>query len=150
MVRRFVFSKRWRYVAIIVAGVAVLSLPFVFQSRPTATLVSGGHEYTLEIVASKAAQAKGLGGRESLAQDRGMLFVFEKPSKQCFWMKDMQFPIDIIWLDSTKKVTSVVPDVSPDSYPLQYCGDNTTKYVIELNAGEAKRADIKLSDSLQV
>lgn len=150
MGRRFVLPKRWRYAAIIAAGLVVLSLPFVFQSRPTATLVSGSYEYTLEIVASKAAQAKGLGGRESLAQDHGMLFVFDKPAKQCFWMKDMRFSIDIIWLDSAKKVTSKVPNVSPDSYPMQYCGDATTKYVIELNAGEAKRAGIKLGNILQL
>lgn len=150
MGRRIVFSKRWRYAAIIAAGLVVLSLPFVFQSRPTTTLVSGSREYTLEIVASKAAQTKGLGGRENLAQERGMIFVFEKPDKQCFWMKDMQFAIDIIWLDSAKKVTSVVPNVSPDSYPMQYCGDATTKYVIELNAGEAKRAGITLGSVLQL
>ena len=150
MVRRFVFSKRWRYAAIIAAGLVVLSLPFVFQSRPTATLVSGSYEYTLEIVASKAAQAKGLGGRENLAQDRGMLFVFEKPATQCFWMKDMQFPIDIIWLDNAKKVTSVVPNVSPDSYPMQYCGDATTKYGIELKAGEAKRAGLSIGKQVSL
>lgn len=85
-----------------------------------------------------------------LAKDRGMVFVFDKPGTQCMWMKNMQFPIDIIWLDEAKKVTSIVPNVSPSSYPMQYCGATTTKYVIELNAGETKRAGIKLGDNLQL
>ena len=79
-----------------------------------------------------------------------MLFVFAKPSVQCFWMKDMQFPIDIIWLDSTKKVTHIETNVDPMTYPKQYCGDDTTKYVIELRAGEAAAAQIAVARTLNL
>ena len=132
-------------------AVAVVLLPFFVSMKPTATLRVGERAYVLSIAASKAAQKKGLGGRESLARDRGMLFVFDAPATQCFWMKDMQFPIDIIWLNSAKQVTHVAANVAPDTYnvasdmyPQQYCGDASTKYVVELNAGEAKQADLRV------
>lgn len=131
--------KSWIFASI--AVVAVL-LPFFVSMKPTATLRVGERSYVLNIAASKASQEKGLGGRESLAQDRGMLFVFKAPATQCFWMKDMQFPLDIIWLNSTKQVTYVAANVTPATYPQQYCGDASTKYVVELNAGEAKRAGL--------
>lgn len=146
------FKNKQKLVTICVAVMAVIALmlPFALARPATVTLRVGQQTYALNIAATAAAQKKGLGGRETLARDRGMLFVFDTPGTQCFWMKDMQFPIDIIWLDSTKKVTSTVPNITPDSYPQQYCGDVTTKYVIELNTGEAKRAGIKIGDTLEL
>ncbi len=131
-------------------AVVVLVLPYVLLTPATARLRAGDQTYTLVIAATSSAQSRGLGGREKLPHNEGMLFVFDKPAAQCFWMKDMQFPIDIIWLDSAKTVTYIAPQVSPESYPQEYCGDGTTKYVIELNAGEAKRADIKTGSVLDL
>lgn len=124
-------------------GLAVLALilPFFFAGHPTATLKSGGREYQLEIVSTAESQQKGLSDRRNMAESRGMLFVFDPAETQCIWMKDMQFPLDIIWLDATKTVVKVAENVAPSTYPEKYCADST-KYVIELNAGEAKRADI--------
>jgi uncharacterized membrane protein (UPF0127 family) len=137
-------SARKTYVRYGLVALAVLALilPFFFVGQPTVTLESGGRSYRLEIVSTAESQEKGLGGRRNMASDRGMIFVFDPPAVQCFWMKDMQFPLDIIWLNSAKKVTKVAANVSPSTYPEKYCGDDTTKYVIELNAGEAKKAGI--------
>lgn len=85
-----------------------------------------------------------------MASDQGMIFVFDPPSVQCFWMKDMEFPLDIIWLNRAKTVIKVAANVSPSSYPEKYCSDEEAKYVIELNAGEAKRADIVVGRRLQL
>lgn len=133
---------------IVVTALVALVLPFVVTSSTTAKLQTRDLTYTLDIATSEAAQQRGLGGREVLAQDEGMLFIFDKPAVRCMWMKDMNIPIDILWLDSTKKVTYIAPNVAPGSYPQQFCGDAKTKYVIELNAGEAKRAGIKLGNIL--
>jgi len=141
--------KALRYGFVALAIIAVI-LPFFFIGRPTTTLVSGGREYHLEIVSTAESQQKGLGSRRNMASDRGMIFVFDPPATQCFWMKDMQFPLDIIWLNSAKQVTKVAANVSPSSYPEKYCSDNATKYVIEINAGEAKKADIAVGDTLKL
>ena len=135
-------------IRLISVAVAALFAPF-FAMRPTGTrFTSGGQTYYLEKAMTQAAREKGLGGRSSLAENRGMLFVFDTQVVQCFWMKDMQFPLDIIWLDSQKKVTYEVANLSPATYPQSYCGDNSTRYVVELRAGEAKRTGITIGKTL--
>ena len=85
-------------------------------------------------------QEKGLSGTAALDPNSGMLFWNAAEAKQCFWMKDMHYNLDIIWLDRNKKVTHIEYNLSPKTYPKTFCAQG--KYVIELNAGEAKRSGI--------
>lgn len=103
----------------------------------------------LEQVTTPEAMAKGLSGRTSLPQDQGMLFTYSQPGEYCFWMKDMQFPIDIIWVDADKKVINVHENVPPESYPEEFCPDKPAMYVIEVNAGVAKQAYLSSGSQLQ-
>jgi len=96
-----------------------------------------GLRYNLEVVTKPADLAKGLGGRNSLPEKSGMLFVFEKAGKHCIWMKNMRFSLDVIWLDTQKQVVKVASEVSANSYPQEFCPDKPAKYVIELNPGLA-------------
>lgn len=86
--------------------------------------------------------ANGLSGKESLAETDGMLFVFEVPGKYGFWMKDMQFPIDIIWIDGSKTVLGVTSDVASSTYPNLFLPPADNSYVLELNSGAAMRFGI--------
>lgn len=70
----------------------------------------------------------------------GMLFVFGGEGTRCFWMKNMRFPLDIVWLDATARVSAVESDLSPSSYPHMFCHPGS--YVAELNAGQARAAGI--------
>ncbi len=133
---------------LIAAGVMALLLPFLFQSRPTVTLKSGGREYKLEVVATPESRQKGLSGRPDMPDDRGMIFVFDEPAVQCIWMKDMRFSLDIAWLDGEKRITHIEQAVSPDTYPRQFCPSEPARYVVELNAGEAERAGLKAGQTL--
>lgn len=99
--------------------------------------------YKLSVADTEEARNKGLSGRKSLANDEGLVFVFDLPGKHCFWMKDMSFPIDIIWLDSAKKVVHIEQHVAPDSYPKTFCPVKDATHVVELAAGEAKKTDIR-------
>ena len=56
---------------------------------------------------------KGLAVKDQLKENEAMFFVFDKPEKHSFWMKDMNFPIDIIWLDSTDKVVHIEQNLQP-------------------------------------
>lgn len=103
--------------------------------------------YPLERADTNQTRIKGLSGRENLPPRTGMLFVFERPAEQCIWMKDMSFSLDIIWLDEAKKITKIEQNVSPDTYPATFCADET-KYVIELNSGDAQ--DLGLSPDQQL
>jgi len=133
--------------AVALAVVALL-LPFVFSSRGFRTLQIHGESVQLEVVSTPAAQSKGLGGRATMSNDRGMLFTFAQPTVQCFWMKDMQFSLDIVWLNSSKKVVMIEKDVSPKTYPKAFCAP-TTAYVIEINAGKAASLGIRTGETLR-
>lgn len=92
---------------------------------------------------------KGLSGRVSLPTEEVMLFVFPEPGLHCFWMKDMQFPIDMIWLDSKKEVIKIESAVQPSTYPERFCPDQPARYVVEVNAGQAQRAGVTVGTRLQ-
>ncbi len=75
-------------------------------------IIAGKH-YTLEVADTEEKRTLGLGKREELCDDCGMLFVFEKPGQYGFWMKDMHFSIDILWIKDGKvvyKKSSASPD----------------------------------------
>ena len=110
----------------------------------TRTLRVGDNKYSLELATTPGQQEKGLSGRASMPQDHGMLFIFGGASDQCFWMKGMHFPLDIIWTDALHKVVYMQPDLSPSTYPHTYCSTSAANYVIELNAGAVKRSGIHM------
>lgn len=100
--------------------------------------------YTLEIADTDTLRERGLSYRTRLAPHTGMLFVFDAPALLKFWMKDMNFPLDIIWLNEDKKIVHIEHSLSPDTYPQSFGPDIPTQYVIELNAGEAKKANLSV------
>ena len=91
----------------------------------------------LEYAKTPAELSTGLSNRNVMARDMGMLFVFDKSATHCFWMKDMYFDIDIVWLDADKRIVAKELRVSPDTYPRNYCPDVKAQYVVEVNAGFA-------------
>lgn len=103
---------------------------------------------SFDLAQSPEAQARGLSGRPSLPEDNGLMFVFLSPGQQCFWMKDMQFPLDIIWLTPEKVVAHIEPNVSPDSYPQTFCPTVYAQYVLEVNAGVAGKLNIQKDQKL--
>jgi uncharacterized membrane protein (UPF0127 family) len=129
------------------AVIVVLVIP-AHSSRPGKILLLGERRFHMLVATTEEEQHKGLGGRESLGKDEGMLFVFDQPGVQCFWMKGMQFPLDIIWLDAGKRVVHIESNVLPASFPESFCPPTKTQYVIELNAGEVKQNRINVGQKL--
>lgn len=100
----------------------------------------GGERFTLQTAVTETERERGLGGRESLCKACAMLFVFETPGRYAFWMKDMRFSIDIIWL-SHDRVVFVAESISPDFTGIldpPVIADR----VIELSAGAAKNVTV--------
>lgn len=98
-------------------------------------LVVGEEKFQVEVVDTPSLRAKGLGGRESLATSTGMLFVFEEPAIQTFWMKDMAFSIDIAWINSDWCVVNIAHNVSPETFPDTFVPSEKSTFVLEVNAG---------------
>src|SRR3990167_4883700 len=98
--------------AIVTAG--VIYFRNLYSGKTTVTV--GTAKISAEVVDEPAELAQGLSGRDSLLSGNGMLFVFPNVDYHAIWMKDMKFPIDIIWLDENKQVVDVVESATPESY----------------------------------
>jgi uncharacterized protein len=109
-----------------------------------------GHVFTAELMEKDEDRAMGLMYRRSLAQDRALLFLFERPDFHGIWMKNCRFPIDIVWLDAEHKVVHVekaAPPCKQDPCPV-YQPLKRASYVVEMNAGQAYREKLELGTSI--
>ncbi len=87
----------------------------------------------IEIADTDSERVRGLSGREKLENIDGLLFVFPTSNRHAIWMKDMEFPIDIIWIDEDLKVIDITKNATPDSYPAVYRPISSARYAIETN-----------------
>lgn len=108
----------------------------------------GGVSLRLEYATTTTAREKGLGGRESLPDDYGMLFVFPEYGYYGIWMKDMLVPIDIFWLDADGHVVSIKQDVATSTYPNVFYPSAPARYVLETSAGFAEEHGVEKDPSL--
>jgi uncharacterized protein len=92
----------------------------------------------------------GLSGFASLEDNQTMLFIFPNSDSYGFWMKDMLFSIDILWLDEDYKVISFEEDVSPQTFPKAFFPKSPAKYVLEFKAGILAKINIKEGDMVLV
>ncbi|MGN6708683.1 MAG: DUF192 domain-containing protein [Candidatus Nitrosocosmicus sp.] len=98
-------------------------------------------------------QAKGLSIKNSLNDSEGMLFPFDKPGDYSFWMKDMKFPIDILWIDTNNKIVHIEKNLQPCIFFLlcpSYSPHSNSKYVLEINADLTTRNNITVGDSVYI
>ncbi|MDB5194296.1 MAG: hypothetical protein JWN50_310 [Parcubacteria group bacterium] len=104
----------------------------------------------VDISDTPALREQGLSGRNALAKDSGMLFVFQTPTQPGFWMKDMNFSLDIVWISSEKKIIGVEKSLSPDTYPKTFYPPGDILYVLELPAGYFDAHRFKIGDSVSI
>lgn len=114
----------------------------------TEVIQIGERNVTVLVADTPEEQRQGLSGRTGLGPDEGMLFVFQKDDLYGIWMKDMKFPIDIVWLSLTGKVITIEPNVSPQTYPHTFTPKTPARYVLELPAGYAQRHNLKVGDTI--
>lgn len=107
-----------------------------------------GQDIKVELALTEEAQTRGLSGRTELKEQEGMLFIFAKPDKYYFWMKGMNFPIDMIWIDKNMKVIYIKNNAQPESYLETYGPDANAKYVLEVVAGFSDKNNLKEGDDV--
>ena len=103
-------------------------------------ITGGTTTVKVELARTPPEQEKGLSGRTSLPDDHGLLFIFDHADKYGFWMPDMKFPIDMIWIDSNWQIVSIAPSVTPESYPHVFTPKAPASYVLEVSSGKAARS----------
>lgn len=131
---------------IVIVGLVLASI-VIFNSDNSSVRI-GNEKYRLIVVQDERSRAQGLSGRSSLANDQAMLFKFDSEKEQCFWMKDMKFAIDIVWLNSRGEVVAVEKNVLPESYPANYCHKGQS--VIEFTSGQVEASRLQVGDRLKL
>lgn len=114
-----------------------------FPNYPHEILQIGSHSLDVAIADTQPRREQGLSGVKELRSGQGLLFKFDTPGRYAFWMKNMLFPIDMVFIDSQMKVVEVIPTISPDTYPQAFSSKKRDYlYVLELGAGEVKKLHI--------
>lgn len=105
---------------------------------------------TAEVADTKSTREQGLSGRTSLKDNEGMLFVFDTPGRYGFWMKDMLFSLDLIWINQEGIVVEVERNAPKDSYPKTYMNASPANYVLEVNAGMAEEQGLFIGSKVKI
>lgn len=127
---------------------------WLFKTKPeleTANLRIGEASFRVEIADTLRTRSQGLSSRASLAEDSGMLFIFNIPFSYPFWMKDMSFPLDMVWIrkGAVIGVTENVPPPSGNILTLPtYSPPGVIDEVLEINAGTFKKFGLKIGDAV--
>lgn len=142
-----------KYIKQIVYGLGVVIVVLLFllitiNTQPVdddlarGKIVFNDIEFVVEIVDTPELRAQGLSLREVLSLNTGMLFVFSESDKHGFWMKDMLFPIDIIWFDDEFVVVDVKENLAPESYPEVFKPRVPARFALEINISGISDNDI--------
>jgi uncharacterized protein len=112
-----------------------------------------GKKIRAEIMKTPDEMMRGMMFRDSLAPDRGMLFVHERPGNYPYWMFQVRIPLDIIWLDRDQRIVEISADTPPCKTAASQCpnygGHALAQFVVELAGGRAAANGLKLGDRLQ-
>ena len=115
----------------------------------------GNVSFNIELAETSQQVTRGLSGRDSLAQGTGMLFVHKDEKRYTFWMKDIRFPLDMIWIDARCRVADISAQVPPpepgQSDPsISLISPNVpVLHVLEINAGAAAGEGISIGDAVR-
>lgn len=129
-------------------------------SAPTSTalpdgpaVVIGGVSFGAEIADTSALRTKGLSNRPSLPRQTGMLFIFPSGTASNFWMREMQFPLDFVWIGADCKVVSLslnVPHPETPTSPLPlYKSSQPAEFNFEINGGEVVALGLAIGDDVR-
>jgi uncharacterized protein len=103
----------------------------------------------VDLALTSKAQEQGLSGRKELKENEGMLFVFDHIGKYSFWMKDMNFPLDIIWIGEDMRVIYIKKNALPESYPEAFTPSQDARYVLEVISSFSQKNNLKKGDKVE-
>ncbi|MDD5291486.1 MAG: DUF192 domain-containing protein [Patescibacteria group bacterium] len=147
--------KKILFLSCLLAVLIIATFLIFFLSdaqNQTKVIKINGAEIKAEIAKTPIEQYRGLSGRDSLCGDCGMLFIFPNKIERTFVMRDMLFPIDIIWIDDVKivKIDKELPPPAPGPLDLKkYKSGQPVNYVLEVNGGFCLENDIREGDKVE-
>lgn len=113
---------------------------------PRTTLTAGMHRIDTQVAATPEQRSIGLMFRKSMPQHEGMLFVFDQPATQCFWMKNTLLPLTAAFVADDGRIVNLV-DMAPQSLD-SHCSTLPVRFVLEMNLGWFAKKGLKAGDRL--
>ncbi|HBM45975.1 MAG: hypothetical protein UT05_C0001G0048 [Parcubacteria group bacterium GW2011_GWF2_38_76] len=110
----------------------------------------GEKNITVELADNDCKRELGLSGRTSLGKKQGMLFVYQNDGSRGIWMKDMKFPIDILWINKDTEVVGIEWAITPETYPKIFGEAYEAAFVLELPVGFIKENYISLGSKISI
>ena len=114
---------------------------------PRVKLSAGMHQIDAQVAATTEQRMTGLMHRKEMPQHEGMLFVFEQPSQQCFWMKNTLLPLSIAFVEDDGTIVNI-DEMAPQTLE-SHCSLKPVRYVLEMNKGWFARKGIKAGQKLK-
>lgn len=150
--KKYKENIRMRYAIPIIVSLAFLPAFLLLPDPNRNTVKFDTVTVSAEVADEVLERAKGLSGREGLGEKEGMLFKFDEYGFYYFWMKDMLFPIDMIWIRDNKvvDVTHNAPFPVGDEQPASFSPQEIVNYVLEVNAGFAREHGIQEGDMVTI
>jgi uncharacterized membrane protein (UPF0127 family) len=150
-------GKGWRPRTTIIISIGLIAVlvglvgTFIaINFKPTTQVHLGSGVFSLWLADTEAERVQGLSGVASLPKNGGLLMKYDSNGQHGIWMKDMNFPLDIIWLNEQKKVVYTVLNAQPEQVAATvYAPEEPAGYVIELPVGSVKKAGIKTGDTAE-
>lgn len=149
-------GKKMTIILTVIILIAAAGAYYIYGPRkpnPRATLTVGSTTFTIEVASTTPSRAQGLSGRAELAENEGMFFIFPWADRYDFWMKDMKFAIDIVWIKDDRVVgftENVAPEPGKSVFSLtKYSPPEPVNRVLELSAGSVKKFSIKVGDRVE-
>ena len=141
------------YIFIFAVLVFILWVIFVEQKLPCGPyeqkkLEIGGKEIKIDISDNDCKRVQGLSDRKDMSENNGMLFIFDKEGNYPFWMKEMNFSIDIIWVDDNFNVVGIEKSVATSTYPEAFGEKYSAKYVLELSSGFSDKNNVEVGNKI--
>ena len=117
------------------------------QKLPMTRLSAGMHVLNVEVARSPQEHSIGLMFRKSMPTNDGMLFIFERPGQQCFWMKNTLLPLSVAFISDDGSITNI-EDMKPQTLD-SHCSTKEVRYVLEMNSGWFAKRGIKAGTKIQ-
>lgn len=128
------------------SGNFAASQPSPTQPLPIKTLTAGMHLIQAEVAATDASRTRGLMFRKELAPNHGMLFVFEQPNVQCFWMRNTLLALSIAFIKDDGSITNIA-DMQPMTEN-SHCSTEPVRYTLEMEQGWFAKRGIKAGSKI--
>lgn len=148
-------KKKLLFLGIVVGLSFILCTVFVkfpsFSSKDCSDkLFIQDHSLCLEIANTPQKREQGLSGRKELSDGWGMLFVFDGDVQPAMWMKDMYFPLDLIWITSDFRIVQIDKNALPETYPETFRPQEPIRYVLEISSEEGEKQVFRVGDRIEL